>query len=146
MNNELAKVVKDESFATAVCGVIDARNRAIRFASAGGPPIVVIRPDGGWKQLDSSGFPFGMIEGGEYDEVEAPLEPDDRLLMFSDGAVEVHNATGESLGVEGLVRILAESGYPKTAVCKETLEEALLRFSNAIRLADDVTLIEARLT
>ena len=31
VNNELAKVVKDESFATATCGVIDAESRTIRF-------------------------------------------------------------------------------------------------------------------
>ena len=30
VNNELAKVVKDESFATAICGVIDAEQRTLR--------------------------------------------------------------------------------------------------------------------
>jgi PAS domain S-box-containing protein len=145
LNNELAKVVKDESFATAICGIIDVKKRTFRFSSAGGPPIVVIRPGGSFKQLDSSGFPFGMIEGSEYDEVEAQLCPGDCLLMFSDGAVEVHNAAGEVLGVVGLVRILTGLGYPELAICKEAIEEELLRFSNEIRLGDDVTFIEARL-
>ena len=36
--DELEKVVKGESFATAVCGVIDAQQRTLRAVSAGGPP------------------------------------------------------------------------------------------------------------
>ena len=107
--------------------------------------MVVIRPDGGFRQLDCSGFPFGMIESSECDEVEAQLDPGDCLLMFSDGAVDIHNAAGELLGVEGLVRILTGLGYPATALAKEAIEEELLRYSNAIRLGDDVTLIEVRL-
>ena len=55
VNNELAKVVKDESFATAICGVIDAETRKLRFVSAGGPPVLVVRRSGAVEQLESSG-------------------------------------------------------------------------------------------
>ena len=48
------------------------------------------------------------------------------------------------LGVEGLVRILKEFGYPKSGIHVDAVEEALLRFSNAIRLEDDLTFLEAR--
>ena len=61
VNNELEKVVKDESFATAICGVIDANDRTIRFTAAGGPPVVVFRAGGSVDQLESPGFPFGMM-------------------------------------------------------------------------------------
>ena len=68
----------------------------------------------------------------------------DCLLVFSDGAFEVHNAEGELLGVEGLIRILKGLGYPEPS-SQEAMEEELLKFSNAIRLEDDVTFIEMRL-
>ncbi len=144
VNHDLAKIVKDESFATAICGVIDAGQRTLRFASAGGPPLLVVHPDGGTEQLESSGLPFGMMEDASYDEAAAQLAPGDCLLLFSDGAVEIHNAEGAMLGVEGLVRILKEFGYPKNPINVDAVEEALLRFSNAIRLEDDLTFLEAR--
>ena len=65
-------------------------------------------------------------------------------MLFSDGAVEIHNADGEMLGVEGLVRILKDFGYPRSGIDINAVEEALLRFSNAIRLEDDVTFLEVR--
>jgi len=145
VNSELAKVVKGESFATAVCGVIDAGERALRFSAAGGPPVVVFRSDGEIEQIESQGLPFGMMEDNEYDEVDTRLSAGDRLLLFSDGAFEIHNAQDELLGVEGLIRILQRLGYPATPIKTDVLETELLRFSNAIRLDDDLTFIEVRL-
>jgi len=143
VNGELAKVVKDESFATAICGIIDARARTLRYSAAGGPPVVIFRSDGGVEQVETPGMPFGILEESVYGETHVELRAGDRLLLFSDGLFEVHNAEGELLGVDGLVRILKGLGYPKTNLRRESLEEELLRFSNAIRLDDDVTLIEA---
>ncbi len=144
VNHDLAKVVKDESFATAICGVIDAKQRTLRFASAGGPPVLVVHPNGAAEQLESCGLPFGMTEDASYDEMVAQVAPEDCLLLFSDGAVEIHNANGEMLGVEGLIQILKDFGYPKSSINVDAVEETLLRFSNAIRLEDDLTFLEAR--
>jgi serine phosphatase RsbU (regulator of sigma subunit) len=96
------------------------------------------------EQIESSGTPFGMLSGVDYDEVAVQLERGDCVLFFSDGAFEIHNARDELLGIEGLARILQESGYPESGIQMAAIEEKLLRFSNAIRLDDDVTFIEAR--
>ncbi len=73
VNNDLAKVVKDESFATAVCGVVDAKQRTLRFASAGGPPVLVVNSSGAVEPLESSGLPFGIMEDASYEDVTARL-------------------------------------------------------------------------
>lgn len=145
VNNELGKVVKDESFATAVCGVIDAKEQTLRFAAAGGPPIVVFRANGTVEQLQSPGFPFGMLADSDYDEVETRLESGDCLLLFSDGAFEIHNAQEQMLGVDGLLGILRGFGYPTSSIQMKAVEEELLRFSNGLRLDDDVTFLEVRI-
>jgi hypothetical protein len=36
-------------------------------------------------------------------------------------------------------------GYPRTPLSMPALEERLLKFSNAIRMADDITIVEMRL-
>jgi PAS domain S-box-containing protein len=145
VSRELSRVVKDESFATAICGVIDAASGRVCLASAGGPPVLVVRADGSYEEVETSGMPLGMMEDADYDEVTAELRAGDCLLLLSDGAVEIHNARDEMLGVEGLVRILRANNYPQAPLPVKVVEEELLRHSNAIRLLDDVTFIEARL-
>ncbi len=145
MNNELARVVKtDQAFATAVCGLVDLERRLFRFTGAGGPQVLLAHSDGTRELLDTSGLPLAIMEDAPYEIASAPIQDGDRLLLFSDGAVEVADAAGDLLGVDGLVDILADQGYPQTAIQMDALEEALLKYSNAIRLEDDLTFIEVR--
>ena len=48
----------------------------------------------------------------------------------------------QTLGVDGLIGILKQQGYPQTEIRMDALEEELLKWSNAIRLKDDLTLME----
>ena len=145
MNAELARVVKgDTSFATAVCGLVDLKNRLFRFSSAGGPQVLLMHRDGTHQWLENPGLPLGITEDASYEETNAEVHQGERLLLFSDGAVEVRNAAGKMLGIDGLVGILKKQGYPRVAIQMGALEEELLKYSNAIRLEDDLTLIEIR--
>jgi phosphoserine phosphatase RsbU/P len=144
LNRNLYSIVKGESFATAICGVLDASEKRVRIASAGGPPLVLLHSDGRTDQVSAPGLPFGMIADADYDESEFLCTSGDSLLMFTDGAVEIHDAHGRMLGTEGLTGILNSLGYPKSSLGIEPLEEALLNFSNEIRLDDDLTLLEVR--
>lgn len=145
VNNDLVKVVKtDESFATAVCGLVDLEDRVFRFAGAGGPQVLLMHADGTYECLETSGLPLAVMEDAPYDEARTEIEEGDRLLLFSDGAVEIHNADGAMLDVDGLVGILRNQGYPSAGIRMDALEEELLKYSNSIRLDDDLTLIEIR--
>jgi sigma-B regulation protein RsbU (phosphoserine phosphatase) len=147
MNTELGKVVKDDaSFAAAVCALVDVEKRVVRLAGAGGPPVLVVHPDGTHDCLNCPGFPFGVLEDAPYDEMSTEIRPGDRLLLFSDGAVEVADAAGKMLGIDGLVAMLRDRGYPDSDIQMDALEEDLLKYSDAIRLEDDLTLIEIRFT
>ena len=143
VNAELAAVVKGESFATALCGVIDAENRALTFVSAGGPPGLVFRR-AAVEELASSGFPFGMMEDAEFEPVQCRFDTGDALLLFSDGAVEIQNANEQQLGADGLKDILRLAGYPARGLQISAIEKQLLLYSNNIQLSDDLTFIDIR--
>jgi PAS domain S-box-containing protein len=145
VNKDLAAVVQKEgSFATAVCGLVDLQKRLFRFASAGGPEVVLIHADGTYKCLKSDGVPLGVMEDVEYDEFCSEFHQGDSLLLFSDGAVEIENAEEEILGSEGLIKILESKGYPQSPLNMASLGEELLKYSNSIRLDDDLTIIEVK--
>jgi PAS domain S-box-containing protein len=146
VNNELAKVVKtDSSFATAICGLVDFKQRVFRFASAGGPQVLLMQRDGTYRCLEGTGMPLALMEDATYEETSTEIKPGDSLLLFSDGAIEIHNAYDQLLDIAGLVAILKNQGYPDCEIDMAALEEELLRFSNSIRLGDDLTIMEVRI-
>ena len=145
VNKELAVVVKQEgSFATAVCGLVDLNKNVFRFASAGGPEIVLFHTDGTYESSNSGGLPLGLMSDTGYEEFSTEFHQGDSFLLFSDGAVEIENAEGKMLGSEGLIEILKSRDYPQSPLKMEALEDALLKYSNSIRLEDDLTIIEVR--
>ena len=145
VNNELARVTKtDESFATAVCALVDLNDRTFRFAGAGGPQIVLMHADETCAYLESPGLPLAIMKDAPYEEVSIDIQEGDCLLLFSDGAIEIQNADGKMLNIDGLVAILRKQGYPERGIDMAALEEELLKYSNAIRFEDDLTLIEVR--
>jgi sigma-B regulation protein RsbU (phosphoserine phosphatase) len=84
------------------------------------------------------------MEDAAYEETSVPIQEGDHLLLFSDGAVEVHNADGQILGVDGLMDMLKAQDNPTTDIQTSALEEELLRYSDGIRIEDDLTFIEIR--
>ena len=141
-NDDLVQVFGPySSFATALCGVFDARTGELRLAAAGGPPALLLRTGAAPRWIHAHGIPLGIAIGGVYPETTATLESGDRLMMFTDGAFEIHNAVKEELGMEGLLKILEELEYPRRELRLERLEEELLKYSNNIRLQDDLTII-----
>lgn len=143
MNKGLRKSLKgDSSFATAMFGLVDFKKYTFRFASAGGPNAILIHTDGAYEIFESSGLPLGLLEDASYDENTIQVSQGDALLLVSDGAAEVRNADGEILEIDGLVEILKKQGCPRNRIQMGILEEELLKYSNSIRLDDDLTLIE----
>ena len=143
IGNKLNQIVKGaESFAAGVCGLVNADRREVLFAGAGNPPALLIHSPGEFEPVECSGLPFGFMEDAPYDEVKLECSPGDRLLFFSDGVVEIHNAENRLLGTDGLIAILKKQGYPTSGLQVSSIEEELLKYSNAVRLEDDLTLIE----
>ena len=70
---------------------------------------------------------------------------DDYALLYTDGAVEVTGADGTELGSEGLEKLISEPAAASTGrLDLARLEEQLLKFSQQIRLVDDLTLLTVR--
>ncbi|UCG32989.1 MAG: SpoIIE family protein phosphatase [Phycisphaerales bacterium] len=147
MNEHLCHLIREaEPFAAGVCGVLDLTNKRLRLVGAGNPSPFLIRADGVWQHLDAAGFPFGMLGEADYEEHVVEVSSGDCLLFYSDGAVEIRTPAGSLLGVEGLEKVLKALGYPLAEVELAAVEQELLACSDCIRLEDDLTLFEIRIS
>ena len=79
INKSLVRIFEsDVSFATAVFGVIDARDGSLTLTGAGGPPPLIGRSNGRIEALRPAGMPLGLTVDVPYEEQTAKLEPGTR--------------------------------------------------------------------
>lgn len=93
-----------EQFLTGVVVHIDAETGAVRYASAGHPPMLLGGLTG-ITLLESTGPLLGPL-GGEWATVEVDLPRGGVLVAYSDGLIEARDADGEPFGLERLAEIV----------------------------------------
>ena len=142
VNDELAKYVVAESFATALYVVVDPRNGRFSYASAGHPPALhLAAATGRVRRMEGKGAPLGIIEEYEFDSCPGELAPGDLLLAYTDGATEVPDTEGRFLGDAGLGRLLSEENAQGRRLLLERLYERVKESCGRVSLPDDITLL-----
>ena len=104
-----------------------------------------LRQRGEFSEIEVGGLPLGLWSDFNYPAVAVTLQPDDMLILSSDGLVEARNQTGEMFGFERFHAILCQ--IPADASAQDvvnTLMVALRQYLNQADLSDDVTLIVIR--
>lgn len=144
INRHLRSLARDAGyFATAVCAHLDLGSGELRCVRAGHPAPLLLRAGGEIVWLAGPQPALGMIEDQGYTDSQYCLLPGDTVLFYTDGALEIRDANDNELGVEGLLRLVREirGADPAHPLPLARLEAQLLRYSNAIRLPDDLTLL-----
>ncbi len=135
-------VAPDGYFATAVLVLLDGLTGRLQCVRAGQPAALVVGASGAARAVGAPGPALGLLEDVEFAEAADVLAPGESVVLFSDGACEVTNPAGVELGEDGLARLLGEltaAGRAPPSLAR--LEERLLKYSDRLRLADDLTLV-----
>ena len=138
----LVEQLQDDRMTTLLYVIIDADWTEVCYASAGHPPPLVLRADGGADFLwEGRSTPLGVYSGGGYEEGCATLEGGSTLLLYTDGLVEV---PGEDLlgGLERLREAAVAGPADPNALCDHVID-AMLGERGA---SDDVALLVLRTT
>jgi serine phosphatase RsbU (regulator of sigma subunit)/anti-sigma regulatory factor (Ser/Thr protein kinase) len=138
VNELLIPQIPLNMFVTCLVLVIDPRTGRTQFANAG-HNLPYLRRGRRVIQLAARGMPLGLMAGSEYDEHETVIEPDDIVLLYSDGITEQHDADGDMFGF-GRTETLVQ----RAASGEELIEDAvetLGRFASSVEQEDDITLV-----
>lgn len=120
------------------------REGRMTFCSAGHPPMLRRRAGGGLEKLESTGPPIGMFEDAVFAQETRVLDPDDLLLLFTDGLIEATNAEGSELGLEWIERLLEKTSGAAGATTREVYR-ALSDCTDRSSMEDDLTLLALQL-
>jgi serine phosphatase RsbU (regulator of sigma subunit) len=145
LNDRMQRPGPSARYATLFFGLLDGRQRTLRYTNCGHvPPLHLTRE--GVHKLESGGRPLGLFEGGTWEDGVCDLDGGDVVALFTDGIVETTDVKGLEFGEAHLAEILAaEAGKPLQDVMQAVLE-ARAAWSGHARPHDDVTLVLARVT
>lgn len=109
LNRELLEQKIDKHVTMALV-LIDLRDDTLIHVNAGHyPQAVVVRATGEVEFLDAGGKPVGLFPEVAYTAVTATIEPGDRLVLFSDGVLELLGEESLDAKEKRLLRAAAES-------------------------------------
>ncbi|NUK09416.1 SpoIIE family protein phosphatase [Streptomyces lunaelactis] len=145
--DDLAQRLGEHYLATCLYAVYDPIRNELRLGNAGHvPPVIVRAADGRSELLElPTGAPIG-VGGVPFESVRVAVAPGDRLVMCTDGLVEVR---GEDIGV-GLATLCESAAHPAASMdeaCDTIIRSLAASFPEAGRggRKDDVALLMARL-
>jgi hypothetical protein len=132
-----------DRFVTGQLGELDCSTGAFTWVNAGHPGPMLVRGSRviGEMMLGAS-VPMGLAMDPEPVVRSATLEPEDRLVFYTDGVVEARSPTGETFGEERLAGAVMSSYSENHAA-----SEAARRLMNAVvqhrgvTLSDDATVM-----
>jgi sigma-B regulation protein RsbU (phosphoserine phosphatase) len=96
--------------------------------------------------LSGSGFPLGLFADSVFDVHRMQLEPDDLVLLYTDGLSEARNATGEQYGSSRIDSRLRKRGSATAPAVLQDLLDDLGVFAGETPRDDDLTLMAIRRT
>jgi len=88
-------------YVTAAYVYLDAQSNALHYSAAGHPAMLLLR-DGSVTEITENGMLLAAVNGASYETRSLPLNPGDRLLLYTDGLVEARNADGRLFGEQSL--------------------------------------------
>lgn len=110
-----------ESFVTLFEAAIDIDDGFMRYVDGGMGLCLVVRADGALDRLSSEDLPLGVLTDTHWTEQDTTLEPGDRLLLFSDGLLDLVDDQVEWWTPIGqLVREHADAGSLLTTIARMT--------------------------
>jgi PAS domain S-box-containing protein len=129
-------------FVTVAAASIDTHRHSMVFAGAGHPPVMVARRGHNPLLLESRSMVLGALPDAVdiTATTEVELQPDDRIVLYTDGITEVFNSRGEMLGIAGLEEIVRRSSMFPAAAMKQGILDGVASWREGPP-TDDVSLM-----
>lgn len=138
----LEDIAGSSMYVTLAAARIDSRLLRMDYAGAGHPPVMLARHGQVPKLLESRSMILGALPEAvdPTPALHVELQPDDRIIFYTDGITEVFNSRGEMLGTSGLQEIVRQASSFRAEEMKQAILDGVSRWRNGPP-TDDVSLM-----
>lgn len=130
-------------FITMILCILDPRSGKVRLINAGHPVATITRRGGQVvsQEIKDNGFAIGMVDEGNYQEVEFDLAVGDSLVIYTDGLSEQVNSAGEIYGGKRVLREITKFADKGVEAIGKGVISDLKIFAEKVPQADDLCLV-----
>jgi len=144
--NSLARKRGYEAMTSAAIVTFVQGDGSFTFSYAGHPPMYVYRHgDRRWEPVTlgcprrCANLPLGAFGNAAYDLETRPIEPGDRLFLYTDGLTEATDRRGQHFGMARLRAVLEATGDTTVRGVKAAVLDAVRSHTGGPLTHDDVT-------
>jgi sigma-B regulation protein RsbU (phosphoserine phosphatase) len=142
LNRRFRAADQDGRYLTMILTVLDTLTGTLHFTSAGHPFPIILRGTDLVPVPEASCFPISIMDESIYEDTRLPLQPGDRVFLYSDGLTEqMSPASNEQFGDDRLLAILQTPSLTSPDHLVKSAAEALTTFATAPTFTDDVSLL-----
>ncbi len=148
VNRLLLELTNASMFVTMFYGVVSRQQRQLTYARAGHDRPVLLRrgrsmSECSLQELDGPGTVLGIFNSEELNLVEKEilLLPGDRLILYTDGLIDVESPQGQLFGREKLMDLFASHQQAGLEVLCPAVFAELTHYQGSAQQYDDMTLI-----
>lgn len=129
-----------DKYITFFIGILEPKSKKFISVNAGHNPPLLVRK-GTITKLKNGGIPLGMVEFDQYICEENILQPDDMIVMFTDGVTEAADKNDEFYDDERLERCAASHPQVSAFQLKDIIHDDLRKFVGNAEQSDDITML-----
>jgi phosphoserine phosphatase RsbU/P len=126
-------------FTTAFLAELDPSSGQLSYLSAGHNPPVLLRLDGTVERLRSESIPLGIELSEKYKAGTTFLQPNELLVIYTDGVTEARNERGEQFGESRLLSLLQPRIEERASATLAGIMKKLDDFVGSADQHDDIT-------
>lgn len=150
LNKQLSRILNHANvtmFASAIYMYLDLKDHKLSICSAGHPAPVLVSPDGAASQLTlPKGIAMGLMENAVYKNADFQIEPDTKILLYTDGLTEATDKTGDELGVERVMQYMGSNPKQNAKDFVLSVLRCAAKFTGYTNLSDDLCLLGVHYT
>lgn len=141
LNNQFQLDKRTGRFFTMIYGVLDTKTRILDYVCAGHPAPVLLRASGKAADLPSEQFPVGIVEKPDYQKISIRLEPGDRMVFYTDGAIEALDSKDRCFGAKRMLREIRAGRKRTLNASLKSIAKAIERWCSGVAIQDDISLL-----
>jgi serine phosphatase RsbU (regulator of sigma subunit) len=131
-------------FVTAALAEVDSDTGALRLASAGHEPPLLVGAGGKVEQIRAGGPILGAFAGASYDLGNCQVAPGESVVLYTDGITDTRDEGGAFYGERRLLALLADLGGLEPEDLRAAVLDDVRSFRGQAEVFDDLTILVAR--